>query len=100
MEVVGLTEEALNYIYKHSQFKQYDGSIEPIGCGYSDGVASVVANMYEVKEITEDQKIFLFEYQIDNGTVKEVLQDIKNDKIFLCLKINNRRKFKWNLKDD
>jgi phage-related protein len=99
MEIMGLTEEAMQYIYKHSHFTKYNGSVEPIGCGYSDGIATVQADMYEVKKINDEQTICLFDYHLDNGTVKEIVQEIKNNKIFLCLKIKNRKKFKWEIKD-
>jgi hypothetical protein len=98
MKVVGLTKEALNYIYKHSAFVEYDGNVETIGCGYSDGFASVSASLYNKKKINEDV-ICLFQYHLDNGIAKEVIQEVKDDNIFLCLSVNNRRKFKWRTED-
>jgi len=98
MKIMGLTEEAMQYIYKHSQFMKYDGSTEPIGCGYSDGITSVNATMYNRKKIGNNI-ICLFEYHLENGPAREVIQEIRNNKVFLCLKIKNRKKFKWKLKD-
>ena len=96
---MGLTDEAMQYIYKHSNFMKYDGSVEPIGCGYSDGVATVQASMYEMKKIDDEQTICLFDYHLNNGVAREVVQDVQDNKIFLCLKIKNRKKFKWEIKD-
>ena len=100
MEIIGLTKEALNYLYKHSNFNKYSPDQMPIGCGYMDGTVSMNAIMYKKEKINDNTVIALFEYPLDNGTAKEVIQEIIDDKIYLCLSTKNRRKFKWDIKGE
>ena len=57
MEIMGLTKEALNYLYKHSNFNKYNPDQMPIGCGYMDGMVSMNAIMYKKKKITDNTVI-------------------------------------------
>jgi hypothetical protein len=100
MEVIGLTQKAIDYLYKNSKFTKFNTDVLPISCGYNDGLISMQATMYKKEKIDDDTIIGLFEYSLKNGVAQEVLQKVENDKIYLCLKIKNRRKFKWELKGD
>jgi len=92
----GITDEAIKYIYKHSNFMPYDDvNTQPIGCKYSDGYANINAELYDKKEVN-GIILLLFKYYLkDDVVVKEVVQEIKNEKVFLCLEINGIKKFKW-----
>ena len=100
MEVVGLTQEAADYLYKNSKFTKFNTDVLPISCGYKDGLVSMQASMYKKEKINDDVVIGLFEYSLKNNVVQEVVQQVKDDKIYLCLKIKNRKKFKWELEGE
>lgn len=92
----GITDEAMEYIYKHSNFISYNSTgVQPIGCKQSDGYANVNAMLYDKKDI-DGTVLFLFKYYLENNVVaKEVVQEIKGKNLFICLEINGRKKFKW-----
>ncbi|RLI64569.1 MAG: hypothetical protein DRO67_03970 [Candidatus Asgardarchaeum californiense] len=92
----GITEKAMEYIYKHSTFVSYDDvNVKPIGCKESEGYSTVNAQFYKKQEV-DGTMLFLFEYYLDNNVVaKEVVQEVRNNKVFLCLEVKGRKKFKW-----
>lgn len=93
----GITDKAMEYVYKHSNFVFYDNvDIKPIGCTkQSDGYANVNAEFYDRREM-DGIVLFLFKYYLEDGIIaKEVVQEIKGKDVFICLEINGRKKFKW-----
>lgn len=96
----GITEKAMEYIYKHSTFVSYNNvNVKPIGCKQSDGYYNINAQFYKQQKVNGIM-LFLFEYYLDNNVVvKEVVQECGNKNVFLCLEVKNRKKFKWTKED-
>jgi len=97
MIIHGLTEEAMNYLYENSPFSSYkDKTVKPIGCKQSDGYSSLVASLYKTEKLKSGELIYLFEYELSNDLIiKEVIDYVKDENIFICLEINGVKKYKW-----
>jgi hypothetical protein len=98
--IAGLCKKAEEYMVENSNFIPYtDTSTQKIGCKRSDGVINTNASMYKKVELN-DGIIALFKYILkDNIVVYEVVQECKNDVVFLSLETDSGKAFKWTSKE-
>lgn len=94
MVIAGLNEKAEKYLEKNKFFI----AEEYIGCKNSDGIFYYSAKTYETK-IIKNSTIFLFEYDLQKGKVKEKVQVVKDNFIFIYLETEVGKKIKWTKKE-
>lgn len=96
LEVVGINQKAIDFLKNVYEYKSYeDGAVPVLGCPSSNGIIDTNSSLYEIDELGST-RVFLFEHYLSDGTVaQEIIQNVTENYIYCCLKIEGRRHFQW-----